>query len=311
MKNTITAAIILFSSIVLYSCSSTQQVSYQDEQAPVSYQTFYDELSPYGRWIDYPGYGYVWSPAITDFRPYYDNGYWISTNSGWCWNSSYSWGWAPFHYGRWFYETGYGWLWLPGYEWAPAWVVWGNHADYYGWAPLAPGMNIGVSAVVNIPYEHWVFVDHHYINATNFREHCANVRQNETIFRNTTIIKNTNYTSNKTAFSRGPEIKEVQNYTGDKIRTVAIAAHQKVSAPVVDHDRRELRVYKPEVRMPKQQEVMRPKETMPYKDIPHDNGRRGTWAMPEHHPNEMHTGNPPSNGQGNNGRGKRGRGGKG
>ena len=38
----------------------------------VSFQTFYDELSPYGQWIDYPEYGYVWSPAdrYNDFHPY-------------------------------------------------------------------------------------------------------------------------------------------------------------------------------------------------------------------------------------------------
>ena len=28
----------------------------------VSYQSFYDQLAPYGQWIDDPGYGYVWMP---------------------------------------------------------------------------------------------------------------------------------------------------------------------------------------------------------------------------------------------------------
>src|SRR5215212_7218730 len=36
----------------------------------VSYQTFYDELSPYGQWIESPEYGYVWTPDMDDFRPY-------------------------------------------------------------------------------------------------------------------------------------------------------------------------------------------------------------------------------------------------
>ena len=42
----------------------------------VSFQTFYDELSPYGQWIDDPNYGYVWAPNSVgnDFRPYYSNG---------------------------------------------------------------------------------------------------------------------------------------------------------------------------------------------------------------------------------------------
>src|SRR5580693_9047287 len=45
---------------------------------PVGYDAFYNELSPYGRWIDYPGYGYVWSPnAEPGFRPYSSDGHWV------------------------------------------------------------------------------------------------------------------------------------------------------------------------------------------------------------------------------------------
>jgi len=37
----------------------------------VSFQLFYDELSPYGQWVEYPGYNYVWIPdAGPDFSPY-------------------------------------------------------------------------------------------------------------------------------------------------------------------------------------------------------------------------------------------------
>jgi hypothetical protein len=112
----------------------------------VSYQSFYDQLSPYGNWINYPGYGYVWSPnAGPDFQPYATNGNWIYTNAVWTWASNYNWGWAPFHYGRWFYENGYGWMWVPGNEWAPAWVSWRGGGDYYGWAPLGPGVSVNMA----------------------------------------------------------------------------------------------------------------------------------------------------------------------
>src|SRR4249919_932696 len=91
----------------------------------VSYQSFYDEMSPYGRWIDYPGYGYVWMPSVAyGFKPYATNGHWVYTDMGWAWNSDYPWGWAAFHYGRWFYDGSFGWMWMPGQEWAPAWVSW-------------------------------------------------------------------------------------------------------------------------------------------------------------------------------------------
>ena len=120
---------------------------YSDQNREVSYQTFYDELSPYGQWVDYPGQGYVWVPdAGNDFRPYSTNGHWVWTdNYEWMWVSDYDWGWAPFHYGRWEQDDYYGWFWVPGYEWSPAWVAWRDGGDYYGWAPLRPGINISIN----------------------------------------------------------------------------------------------------------------------------------------------------------------------
>ena len=128
-----------------YDASNYQDDNY-DQSGDVSYQTFYDNLSPYGQWIDYPNYGYVWQPSVgSDFRPYGTNGHWVYTDMGWTWASDYSWGWATFHYGRWFYDNTYGWLWVPGYDWAPAWVSWRSSNDYYGWAPLMPNISFGIS----------------------------------------------------------------------------------------------------------------------------------------------------------------------
>ncbi len=304
MKKIIKFVMIVIVVLSLHSCGTTQNLNspaYTVEQAAasVSYQTFYDELSPYGRWVDYPGYGYVWSPTIANFRPYYDNGYWMNTNTGWSWNSNYNWGWAPFHYGRWFYETGYGWMWLPGYEWAPAWVSWRNNAEYYGWAPLAPGKRLGASADFNIPYDHWAFVRHGFLNDREFRNHCIDEHQNVNIYNSTTIINNINYTKNKTAFYKGPEYKEVERYSGQKINPVAIREHQQISQPVIDNERREMKVYKPVVRMQQLQEIVKPKQVVQYKDIPHDNGKRGSWALPEQHPSQIQNNGGKNSGGGN------------
>jgi hypothetical protein len=118
-----------------YQSANYDESNYQDDNnqsGDVSYQTFYDNLSPYGQWIDYPNYGYVWSPSVgADFKPYATNGHWVYTDMGWTWASDYNWGWATFHYGRWFYDNSYGWLWVPGYDWAPAWVSWRSSNDYY------------------------------------------------------------------------------------------------------------------------------------------------------------------------------------
>jgi len=47
---------------------------------------FYDELSPYGRWVDAGPYGWCWVPydVNADWRPY-DDGRWVYTDLGWAW----------------------------------------------------------------------------------------------------------------------------------------------------------------------------------------------------------------------------------
>jgi hypothetical protein len=90
-------------------------------QISMSFQVFYDELSPHGTWVYNPDYGSVWVPNLNNqFYPYGSNGYWVFTDEGWTWVSLYSWGWAPFHYGRWFYDPFYRWVWVPGYQWGCA-----------------------------------------------------------------------------------------------------------------------------------------------------------------------------------------------
>src|SRR6201985_2125974 len=113
-------------------------------QVNVSFSVFYNSLKPYGRWMTNSSYGQVWVSNTRDFTPYSTGGHWAYTDYGWTWVSDYDWGWAPFHYGRWAHESSIGWYWVPGYEWAPAWVAWRNSNDYYGWAPLTPGLSISV-----------------------------------------------------------------------------------------------------------------------------------------------------------------------
>jgi hypothetical protein len=78
---------------------------------------------------------------VTDpsWRPYFNQGHWIYTDTGWSWQSDYSWGAIVFHYGRWSRFNAQ-WVWVPGYDWAPAWVSWREADDYCGWAPLPPSV---------------------------------------------------------------------------------------------------------------------------------------------------------------------------
>ncbi len=104
---------------------------------------FYDTLAPYGSWVDVDGYGPCWQPTVVlttpGWAPYWNRGHWIYSDCGWYWLSDYSWGWAPFHYGRWFHHGRWGWCWRPDNVWGPSWVTWRFGGDYCGWAPLPPG----------------------------------------------------------------------------------------------------------------------------------------------------------------------------
>lgn len=131
----------------------------EDEAGIRDASDFYEPLSPYGRWISYPGYGMVWQPSVAvvgaSFRPY-THGHWERSEYGWTWIDHHPFGWATGHYGRWFYDGSYGWIWVPGTVWAPAWVSWRSGGGYVGWAPLPPGAVFGGSYTV---YEtSWVFV---------------------------------------------------------------------------------------------------------------------------------------------------------
>jgi len=99
---------------------------------------FYDQLQPYGVWVDEPDVGRVFIPSQNNFVPY-TTGHWEYTRLGFVWISTEPFGWATSHYGRWAYSNPYGrWVWLPDTEWGPAWVEWRQTSDHFGWAPLPP-----------------------------------------------------------------------------------------------------------------------------------------------------------------------------
>ena len=236
--------LIALAIIALHSCGPTHVIVESNEPAPapppppppapeVSYQAFYDDLSPYGQWIDNPQYGYVWMPnAGPDFKPYATNGHWVYSDNGWIWASDYNWGWVTFHYGRWFFEDGYGWMWIPGYEWAPAWVSWRRSDDYYGWAPLGPSVTISASfgGGYNPPSHYWNFVPQQYVTSPQVNNYYVNEQRNVVIINNTTVIHNTTIVNNNVTnnhvtvnnYAGGPDPQEVSRVTGAPLRPVML-----------------------------------------------------------------------------------------
>jgi hypothetical protein len=113
---------------------------------PSALTEFEPALDGHGQWVNDSTYGTVWVPDRAevgdDFQPYVTAGHWTySDDTDYVWVSDYSWGWAPFHYGRWVYLPGHRWSWIPGRRYAGAWVTWRVGAagfGYIGWAPAPP-----------------------------------------------------------------------------------------------------------------------------------------------------------------------------
>jgi hypothetical protein len=232
-----------------YSCVVQQPVSDVQQQVSgqegsVSLQVFYDNLSPYGQWVNNPDYGYVWIPdAGPDFAPYSTAGYWIMTDYGWMWLSDYEWGWAPFHYGRWDYDNYLGWFWIPGLEWGPAWVVWRMGEGYYGWAPMRPGISIEMSFRSNYDLNGWIFVRDRDFGRQNLGRYYIDRGNNDRIIRNSTVINNT-YTDNsrRVTYVAGPSPNEVQLATGRSIRHIAVRDNDR---PGQKFNNNQVQLYRP------------------------------------------------------------------
>ncbi|MCX6267172.1 MAG: hypothetical protein NTW16_07425 [Bacteroidetes bacterium] len=231
---------------ILSTCIIPQKTTAQG--VSVGFQVFYDELSPYGTWVDSPDYGYVWVPDVAPgFTPYSTNGYWVFTDEEWTWISNYSWGWAPFHYGRWYIDRTYGAMWVPDYEWGPGWVTWRRSGDFYGWAPIGPGVSISIAygSGYYIPNNQWTFVRDRDFGRTNINKYYVNNSYNVTIINNSTVINNTrvNRTRNVT-YNAGPERADVERHAGRTFTPVSI---KESSKPGQNLNKNQLQVYRPQM----------------------------------------------------------------
>ena len=243
----------------------------QDQDQGMSYQTFYDQLSPYGSWIDYPGYGYVWVPQANEgFSPYMTDGHWVYTDMGWTWVSDYAWGWAAFHYGRWFNDPDYGgWLWIPGYDWAPAWVTWGTYGDYYCWAPIGP------RGYVNSRYgdrydRQWNCLPRGHMGDEHINNYVVSntvVNHDRAAFERGVVVVNNTHTYNRSVFNSGPKIEEVRKVVGHDIASVKI--NNTSTAGKTEVHGNQVNIYRPAINRtaPTQHavptKVVRPDETRP------------------------------------------------
>lgn len=232
--------------------STSKDIMASPPQAFVSFQMFYDQLSPYGSWVNYPGYGYAWVPtAVRDFRPYYTGGHWVYSEMGWLWVSDFDWGWAPFHYGSWVMDPYYGWMWIPGYNWAPAWVVWGSYSDYYGWAPVGPGFSFSVS--YSVPIDYWCFAQPHYMLGHDWYRHSYYAHDNRISITNNTYITNVNNITiinernnyNNNGYYSGPRRENFERTANTTVRPVSISESPRPQRGTINNNT--VNVYRPTI----------------------------------------------------------------
>lgn len=245
MRKCIQIFVLLF--VFTTSCASLTRGSYY-ENKPVSFQVFYDQLEPYGQWVDSPNYGYIWIPNVREsFAPYSTNGYWALTQYGWSWMSDYNWGWATFHYGRWGFNNALGWFWVPGYEWGSAWVHWLHGNGYYGWSPIAPGKSIKLihDGRYDRQHDHWNFVRERDFGKRNIYRYYADRLNHEKIMRTSRVINRT-YTDRKrnSTFNYGPDKASVQRATGATVNMYYI---RESNNPGQEISNNELRIYRPQI----------------------------------------------------------------
>jgi hypothetical protein len=208
----------------------------------VTYNYFYDSLSPYGTWVDVEGYGYCWQPTMVvanpGWQPYCNGGRWIYSDYGWYWHSDYSWGWAPFHYGRWFTHPRWGWCWYPDTVWGPSWVSWRYTDAHCGWAPLPPaahytaglgfsyyGSSVGVSFGFGLGWNCYSYVPwthfhgqhgHHYEKHRRPPHHAREIHEHSRVANDFVAGKH------NTPVNRGVGEERVRQYTKSELRPVRV-----------------------------------------------------------------------------------------
>lgn len=232
----------------------------------VSFQSFYDILSPMGEWIQITkedidedlndGEGqsftktadgeedllFIWKPNTGENWKPFLNGSWEYTDHGWLWVSSDNWGNSTYHYGRWWNSQKYGWVWLPGYTWSPGWVRWRESENAIGWAPLSPkaewqsenGITNTNNRLKNNDND-WVFVDYNnFTNETN-NFNVINASQNSSLVKTSSEITNIKVEDDRIVNS-GPNTVNIEKKTGKKFSKKKLQFTKGNNKPVVGNN---------------------------------------------------------------------------
>ncbi len=229
-------------------------VTYELPTQPVTVNYFYDSLAPYGSWMEIPDYGWAWQPSVAnimpEWRPYADHGRWLNTDNGWYWQSDYSWGWAPFHYGRWLYHGQCGWVWFPDTVWGPSWVCWRRTPMYCGWAPLPPaagyeigrgftyyGVGVGSDCDFGLSAGFFTFISYRNFNDRHPYDYYQPGSQVNTLFNQSTVVNHYFLGPNRTIINEGIGTRQITAFSRSELRKVPIRDMPAAPGKVIKPDR--------------------------------------------------------------------------
>lgn len=208
------------------------------EEANISF--FYQSMAPYGEWHRHSSYGWVWQPRVvsvdTEWRPYAHGGHWVWTDHGWYWESTYPWGWAAFHYGRWHRDDRLSWVWVPDTEWGPSWVHWRSSDEAYAWAPLPPEARYETGVGFNYRDKHVGFDFHFGLGERDYSVVPTNSflaldvgsvvlrpERARNVYNKTTIVNNTYVYNDNRIINNGVSMRDVSTRTNTRIETVSVS----------------------------------------------------------------------------------------
>jgi hypothetical protein len=110
---------------------------------------------------------------------------------------------------------------------------------------LAPGINISIGSSWRAPYNYWSFIPRNYIQYSNPHRYVVRNNYNTNIVNNITIINNYNSYDNKDYYHRGPDYREVEQYTRKTISPIAIAPARRPGVERINQ--RQFEIYRPAV----------------------------------------------------------------
>jgi hypothetical protein len=217
----------------MYESSVASEQQYVDPQTIGA-----EDLSANGSWETDPDEGPVWYPSgvAVGWQPY-SCGRWAWVAPwGWTWVECESWGFAPFHYGRWVHR-GPRWGWLPGPPgvrpyYSPALVAFvGGGAGVTAWFPLGP----------HEAYVPWYHASPLYVNRVNVANiYNRNTVQVRTIYNQRTVA--TVYAgAGEHGYVNRPiatvAVSQTSFAAGQRVRTseVHLSAGELAGAPVLPH----------------------------------------------------------------------------